>query len=429
VIVLLRILTFILAFSILQVLPVAASPTTLPGRALSPRDRLLVAGASHVAGTNLRRTVVWLRAQPGVTGATLSVDGASAEVAFADGARLGILRSLDSLPHEAPSPPRLTPRVHLSSDVPQGKALVLEPFAWQLGRGDDAGQAEITVLKNAGFSVDVLRNEQVTIAVLEHLADYSVIYMETHSNVLGTDAAIVVDDTNNDNPAYQQLLADRSVMQFTIAGDDAQHFYLGVTSAFFQKHVPRFSPSTIIFFNGCAVLAAPLFWSTLQSQGVGALIGWDNEALSSLTEAAGSYVVQKLGGAQTVSGSVQAATQDGLGLSIGLGNTAHLGFLGDGDLTLADALHGTVLATATSIPTITPTPIPTPTAVKKATKKKHKRHKKHKKPTVKPTPTPTKKPTATRTPTPKAKKHVTSKSKSAHCKTKKQRKTRACKKH
>src|SRR5581483_6831243 len=106
------------------------------------------------------------------------------------------------------------------------------PFAWQLGRGASAGQSEVNVLQNAGFSAEVLRNDQVTIPSMENLSQYSVIYMETHSGVLPNgDAVILVDET--DTTPYAALFDDKSLAQACIAGDACRHLYLGVTGAFF----------------------------------------------------------------------------------------------------------------------------------------------------------------------------------------------------
>src|SRR5579884_841980 len=70
---------------------------------------------------------------------------------------------------------RVSAASHTSSPNPPGKALVLEPFATALGFGDTAGDDVAQTLTNAGFQVTVLRDGDVTVPIMENLAQYSVI--------------------------------------------------------------------------------------------------------------------------------------------------------------------------------------------------------------------------------------------------------------
>lgn len=299
--------------------------------------------------------VAWLARRRLVRSASLGPDGTTVAIAFRDGSRLAILpRAVGTVGIGQGANGALHGLMRSGLDNASGRALVLEPFANLLGHESTYGQVEADVLTRAGFRTDVLRNQQVTVASLETMADYSMVYMETHSGVLPDgDAVIAVNETNAGK--YAALFDDGSVMQVTVAGGGAT-LYLAVKANFIKLHVGHFSDSSLLFLNGCAVTNAPKFWNALRSHNAGTLIGWDNEVASSDDEVAASYILRDLSQARTVSDSVADAIGHGLGLSTRF-STAHLGFLGDGDNTLAK-----VLAEATPTPVPTSTPQTTPTA-------------------------------------------------------------------
>lgn len=256
-----------------------------------------------------------------------------------------------------------------------GRAAVLEPFAVQLNLGPTAGQPEIDPLNQAGFKVDVFRNGDVTVPVMQTLGNYSFVYIQTHSGPLsGGDAGIVTDET--DDKPYRDLEGecgpdhdDCSVKQMTVAGDD--RLYVAVTGYFFSHHAGTFPNSAIVFLNGCSILQARLFWKDLQAKNVAALISWDEEVDSAVSEVAGAIVIQDLAKGDTVAQSVQDAINRGAGESVvqksdGSQSIAQLGFLGDGTDTLARALAGDPAPTLTPTPRPTPKPKPTARPAKKS---------------------------------------------------------------
>ncbi|GAC1470900.1 MAG: hypothetical protein PVSMB7_22110 [Chloroflexota bacterium] len=246
-------------------------------------------------------------------------------------------------------------------DTNLGRAIVLQPFASLLGHDASYGQAEADVLTQAGFQTDILRNRDVTVASLKKLSDYSMVYMETHSGVLPDgDAIITVDET--DAAPYASLLDDGSVMQAMVAGG-GNILFLAIKANFIKLHLGQFPDSSLLFLNGCAVTNGPKFWNALRAHNVGTLVGWDNEVASSDDEAASAFVLHDLFLGNTVAHAVAAAIAHGLGASTQF-STAHLGYLGDGDNTLAKSLAratATPTLAATGTPTETPASTPTPT--------------------------------------------------------------------
>jgi hypothetical protein len=273
---------------------------------------------------------------------------------------------------------------------PPGRALVLEPFATQLGYGPSAGADVASALAAAGFSVDVMRDDQVTVPVMQSMSQYSVVYLETHSQTVDNHGFILTGDQDStdytamrrdcaaSNPSYCALMQG-------FAGHDASHLYNAITDRFIQDDLAgTFPNSTIVFINGCNLLAAPSFWNALAAKNTATLVSWDDDVDSAVTAPSAALFFKDMAQGMSVADAVAAVTAAGLGTSSftdpsdGHTYVAHLGFLGDGTATLARAKAGDPPA-ATATPTSTPTVTPKPTATHK------------KKATPKPTATPVKK--------------------------------------
>lgn len=231
----------------------------------------------------------------------------------------------------------------VAAQTPPGRALVLEPFAAQLTANGQAGATVATVLRKVGFDVTVLTGNQVTVPVMTHLADYNVIYIETHSALLPNgDAVIATGET--DNRPYGNLYGDGGLMQTVVAGDAHHALYNAVTGRFFALHLGAFAPGAILFVNGCAVLSAPLLWRDLQRRGLSTLIGWNGNVPENAATVVGDDVITELGNGETVAQSVDA------GPSFYPADLTSLGFHydGNGAETLLNAL------------TASPPPLPSP---------------------------------------------------------------------
>jgi hypothetical protein len=320
----------------------------------------------------VRAAATWARHNPAIAGVQIGKDRHTIVLHYRDGHELIVL----------PPQPVLA-RIPIASALPRSRthdntgtrALVLEPFAAQLGLGPSAGQAEADALRSTGFSVDVVQNGQVTIPVMQQIPQYAVTYIETHAGVLPNGDAVVISGETDPSP-YADYYRDHTLAQATVSGDPTKALYNGVTGAFFVAHAQPFAPGSLFFVNGCSALNAPGFWSTLQSRGLRALISWDGEAESTTDQSAASFVLDRLSQNSTVASVVADAVGTGVGVSIIGDQVAHLGYKGNGQDTLEDALHVTDPPTPTPIPTATATPRPTATpvhTVKRACKPGHHR--------------------------------------------------------
>lgn len=250
------------------------------------------------------------------------------------------------------------------SAVPANRsAIVLEPFAAELGLGEGAGAPEAQALQSLGYNVTTLHDSQVTLATMATLPQYSVIYMETHSGVL-PDGDAVVATAQTDTRGLDALFSDHSVMQVTVAGDAHRTLYVGITGQYIAQHLGTFPGNSLVYLNGCSALAAPRFWAALQSHGVATLVSWDHDAVYSTEDQAAHFVFDGLAAGDSVSAALQAARSNGVGSSFVGDTTAHLGALGNASL---------VLTAPKSPPATTPTATATPTATPHAAIR-HKRH-------------------------------------------------------
>ncbi|MDQ2740796.1 MAG: hypothetical protein M3Z66_00590, partial [Chloroflexota bacterium] len=303
---------------------------------LSAVERAQGAVAARLVSRQPSAVAHWLRHQNDVSTVAVGPDHATIAISFRDGAELAIL------PRARPAfLPLIRPASSAGSIVRDpgtaGRAIVLEPFATELGLGPTAGQDEVNALTRAGFTVDVLRDAQVTVGTMGTLSSYGAVYFQTHAGVLPDGDAVVVTGQTDSAP-YGDLYRDHSLIQAFVAGDPAKKLYNAITSHFVAGHMSAFPSGSIMFLNGCAVLSAPVFWQALQQQNVSALISWNGDVYSSSNEVAGSYVTTKLVNGDSVSTAVDDARQAGVGFDVVGDTVVHLGFSGDGAATLSAVL-------------------------------------------------------------------------------------------
>lgn len=335
--------------------PPAPAPALLT---LSRSDRLVGGQAAVLAGRRPLAARRWLQTQRVVRAVHLGRDGKTLDLHFMDGREVVILPAAPTQVRVAtPLIPRPRPRV-VGRVTQARRAVVLEPFATQLDLGASAGQYEASVLTNAGFAVDIFRDSQVTVPLLESLANYSAIYFQTHSGLLENGDAIVVTGETDDKP-YEGLYKDRSLIQAFVAGDPKKTLYNSFTANFVNHHMGTFPTNSFMFLNGCATLSAYTLMAALHSKNLATVIGWDNPLFATTNAASGTYIMARLALGETIASAVSDARIEGIGTSIVGGKVSRLGYDGDGSVSLAAANLGgkpspTPMPTATSTPTATP---------------------------------------------------------------------------
>jgi hypothetical protein len=373
----------ILALMIVSLLPLPSSraQTSSGFHLLSPTERAQISHAARLAHRDRSASLLWLRRQHDVEWAGLAPDGITIEVQFRDGAlgavfgAVPVSGGLYTAPHR-----KFAPR---SASQAEGasRALVLEPFGTDLGLGPSSGQPEIDALTQAGFQVDVFRDDKATIKVIQTMASYSVIYIETHSGTCGPPLCLAGDifvlTHEIDAAPYAQLFRDKSLVQGAPENDPG-HLYIGFTSHLISNHVGTFPNSSIFFINGCSILDTPAFLQAITDRGASTVFTWDKKVNNVDAEAAADFIFPRLTAGENVAAALGDAHAAGLDTSDAEGGRSTLQVFGDPNNTFKNALDE-------ATPTPTPTPVSTPTPQPKPTS----------------TATPTPKPTARATQTPK----------------------------
>lgn len=218
------------------------------------------------------------------------------------------------------------------------RALVLEPFATDLGDGATTGQIVANELTSAGYAVTVLSDQQVTVPVMFNLSRYSFIYISTHVGPLpDNDAAIATGDTRHQ--PYASYLANYTLAEMKISHGGALKYFDAVTGLFIHRYVGTFSPHTIVFLNSCNALDMPLFWHYLQRSGVGTLISWHHHVTANDSDRAAEVMLGAMAKGQSVSQALATTKAAGAATSVIKNKTGTLNFMGDGSNKM---WHGTV---------------------------------------------------------------------------------------
>lgn len=265
------------------------------------------------------------------------------------------------LPASVPAPvpvPLLSDRAVMRDGPATGQpsALVLEPFATELNLGSTAGTVEADDLQAAGYRVDRLVDGAVTMGTMSTLANYNVVYMLTHSGVnQWGEGVVATGELANTDPTIDPLIKEFSVLVVGVVGSN--QLYYGIMSRFIQYHVGEFPAHSMMFINGCSMLGASLFWKSLASKGMGALVSWDHDALAVDDVPAASDFFASMYGGRDIADAVAAVRADGHGVSRPAGEpVANFGYVGDGTITLKTAAGPTPIATSAPV-SATPAPI------------------------------------------------------------------------
>jgi len=335
---------FFLAAGLTAPAPAAQTPqwqVTLRQASLDLREQ----GRATVAAT--------LRRAPDVAGVSLGTDGRTLMVRFIRGPVAAILPASPTGQRQA----QIRSAVHQSAGTGDaGRAIVLEPFATELGLGPHAGDVQAAQLERAGYSVEQLYDQAVTVAEMQTLSDYNVVDIDTHSgaNQYG-EGVIATGQPYTDDPSLQPWVDEYSVLPTTVAG--SSQLYYGILSRFITEHMSHFPAGSLVFVNGCDLLRASAVWQALAQQGVSAMVSWDGVVAPNDAETSGNLLLADLASGMPLGTAVSAVQETGYGISSLNGATAHLGYLGAGSLMLGETVAETA---ATPTAPVTPTAIPVP---------------------------------------------------------------------
>lgn len=353
----------------------ASAPAATSATTSRPLDaKLFHLAADKLGHEHPARVVRWLRRQPAVRSASLGPDRRTVEIQFRDGSETFILPSTLSTVR-VPLPTGIARRqVHALARPRQSvapRAVVLEPFASELGLGPNAGDIEVNDLQQAGFKVDQGYDQSVTVNTMASLSQYNVVYMHTHTGPAGNgDGVVATGQIDPSCPAVPAQYQAEGVVCVGVYGD-TQNGYFAITSGFVSSAMGTFPRDSMLYFNGCELLGSTIFWQALASKGAGVMVSWNNWSATydDYLSAAAFYNVMDQG--STVQNAIATLQANGYGTSNTQQGPSKMGYLGDGTITLARSAAGgggthpptaTPQPTQTSVPTTVASPTPTATS-------------------------------------------------------------------
>jgi hypothetical protein len=253
------------------------------------------------------------------------------------------------------------------------RALILEPFATeQIGTHD--ADPEIADLRASGFQVDQYSDQNVTVNVMTTLWQYNVVYMHTHSGVNQAGYSVIATgETFGSDPSLAPYVQDGYLWDTEVAGL-SEHVY-GILDPFITQYENRFPDDSLLYLDGCMLLRATVTWQNLQAKNVGALVTWDDDSSFPDESRSAQTFFHAMALGMTVIDALQVVHQAGEDTSVFNGKVAHLGYLGNGYITLQGhvqppptstpppptATSAPTTAATAPLPTATATPSPTPT--------------------------------------------------------------------
>ncbi|MGH2444190.1 MAG: hypothetical protein ACRDFX_13625, partial [Chloroflexota bacterium] len=271
--------------------------------------------AARLSRQTPARVIRWLDTRRSVSDARIGSDGRSLEIRFRDGGSMAILPALGSYTPVSGASRLLQRHAFARSYQPSPnapRALVLEPFATELGLGSQAGAPEITALQAAGFRVDQASDTQVTTGLMASLPNYNVVYMHTHTGV-GPDGhgVLATGEVASCNPYTSP---DGTIQTVTVAGNTSQCFS-AITSRYVALHFGQFPAHALVFLNGCALLNSTEFMQGLADKGVGVTLSWDNDSTARDGFLSGAAFFNEMGQGDSVSAALSALRNAGYGTS------------------------------------------------------------------------------------------------------------------
>lgn len=355
-------LTVLRIAALLLLLQLPALPARATAAISLPGVDLLHTAAARLEHQRPAEVARWLRRHRSrVRSASVGSDGKSVEFRLRSGITMAILPS-------STGAVRQSAYRNLRSPMDPGsgrKALVLAPFEDEMGVKEHVDSL-VSQLRAYGLTVKLLTNTDVTVDDMVDLSRYDVVYDITHSGVsqygdvdIATGQPV---DPRNVDPALMPFIQAGSLMVTGVSGTTTD--YYGIRSAWIQQELDgQFPAHSLLYLDGCSALRATLLWQALQQRGVSTFVSWDNLAVTGDDGPSADAFFGGLTGGSTVDASLAALLAKGLGVSWWAGTQAHLGYLGDGTLTLdgRSSQTPTPYPTATSTPAPNGTPTPPPT--------------------------------------------------------------------
>ncbi|MGA1869174.1 MAG: PQQ-binding-like beta-propeller repeat protein [bacterium] len=234
----------------------------------------------------LQKTVDSLKTQSNIEDAAVGEDGVSIWIKYDTGVEGIILtqsfKTLDNSSSLRAKPQITNKRNRFSTGSDREKAIILLPIDSEPLYQDTSAESIESALQQSDYSVEIYRDEAVTVDLMKKLSEYQVIYISTHGGIgfmgtgLGGNIQIMTGEIA-DNSAiarFWNLLkagATSGLTLFTPCNSDKTYF--GLNSNFFDDYT---YPNSLIYINTCSSLKNDSLADAFLNNGASVYIGWDN---------------------------------------------------------------------------------------------------------------------------------------------------------
>jgi len=166
------------------------------------------------------------------------------------------------------------------TSVPTVKnALILDPFDWEGGvfHNPDLINTIEGYLQHAGYNCIYLKNNQVTLSVIEHnLSNYGVIYNRGHGGTSGKTVIISTGEhwTDSTPIKYSTEYNNREIVEVMISGPTGWEYFIAYTPKLIQNHYNNL-PNSLVYMESCESMKSSTMGDAYVGAGAGVYMGWD----------------------------------------------------------------------------------------------------------------------------------------------------------
>ncbi len=237
----------------------------------------------------IQKTVDWLKTQPNVEDAAIGEDRMSIWIKYESGVEGIILtESFKSLVEIEASQANSDRYLRLknnpsSTSTTNNKALILLPIDSVPKYKDESVDEIEAYLQQSGFSVEIYRDEDVTVDLMKTVSTYSFVYMATHGCVGLIGSEVMTGEVANSSTIalfWNLLKAGRTSGLTIVMPPGTDKIYFGLNENFFDDYV---YPSTFVYMNACSSFKNDSLADTFLNNGASVYLGWDNSSFLGLS--------------------------------------------------------------------------------------------------------------------------------------------------
>jgi len=234
----------------------------------------------------LQKTVSWLKTQANIEEAAIGEDLVSICIKFDSGVQGIILtQSFISLGGTTSIQAKTERNLQLGNDIysrstTKKNAIILLPFDSVPLYKDYSAYDIKKYLQQSGFSVEIYRDEEVTVDLMKTISNYEFVYMATHGGVgfygIGSNIGILTGQIADEDTIFLKwdlLTAGATKGLIVRPAHGTKNSYFGLNKHFFDDYT---YPGTFVYMNACNSLKNDTLADAFLHNGASVYLGWDN---------------------------------------------------------------------------------------------------------------------------------------------------------